>query len=76
MPLILHLLRRHALPTPISCNGLDLADGFTIVLINSILSGVLVLVGGLFAGLTLAYVLNSHQPCLFADMKIQIDRSR
>lgn len=55
MPTIAHLLARHELPNPIQGHGFgnDAVD-FTKVLVNGGLSVVLVLLGGFFAGLTLA----------------------
>lgn len=57
MPVLATLLqRRHALPNPISTQGFgNSPEDFTSVLINGFVSGILVLLGGLFAGLTLAY---------------------
>lgn len=55
MPTISHLLSRHEVPNPIQGHGFgNNAADFTKVLVNGALSVLLVLLGGFFAGLTLA----------------------
>jgi len=54
MPIISHLVRRHVLPNPIGSQGLEFRSEFMGVLVNGFVTGTLVLLGGLFAGLTLA----------------------
>lgn len=55
MPQVSHLLSRHEIPNPIDVHGVgNHAADFTRVLVNGTISVVLVLLGGFFAGLTLA----------------------